>query len=155
MNAKDPASPDGNVPLGTNQLAFAQTRDLGSNGYAQYLAVIPNRQDGEGAMVTGFSSLSGCRPLYVYPRDPVLLPLQDNDIDTAYSEAGIISIVDSCLSDYSNRCSIWILHPQLRSHWLQSWMYNFEVFCAQPQPASTVRGVVGAFTETYVGFKAT
>ena len=43
----DPTTPEGNVPLGTNQLAFAETRDLGSNGYAQYLAVIPNRMDND------------------------------------------------------------------------------------------------------------
>ena len=43
----DPTTPDGNVPLGTNQLAFAQSRDLGSNGYAQFLAVIPNRVDND------------------------------------------------------------------------------------------------------------
>ena len=43
----DPTSAEGNVPVGTNQLSFAQTRDLGSNGYAQYLAVIPNRVDND------------------------------------------------------------------------------------------------------------
>ena len=43
----DPTTPEGNVPVGTNQLSFAQTRDLGSNGYAQYLAVIPNRVDND------------------------------------------------------------------------------------------------------------
>ena len=49
----DPTTPEGNVPLGTHQLAFAQTRDLGSNGYAQYLTVIPNRKDND--MVASYS----------------------------------------------------------------------------------------------------
>ena len=47
VQVDDPTTPDGNVPLGTNQLAFAQSRDLGSNGYAQFLAVIPNRVDND------------------------------------------------------------------------------------------------------------
>ena len=47
VQVEDPTTPDGNVPLGTNQLAFAQSRDLGSNGYAQFLVVIPNRVDND------------------------------------------------------------------------------------------------------------
>ena len=47
VQVEDPTTPDGNVPLGTNQLAFAQSRDLGSKGYAQFLAVIPNRVDND------------------------------------------------------------------------------------------------------------
>ena len=47
VQVDDPTTPDGNAPLGTNQLAFAQSRDLGSNGYAQFLAVIPNRVDND------------------------------------------------------------------------------------------------------------
>ena len=62
----DPTTPEGNVPLGTHQLAFAQTRDLGSNGYAQYLTVIPNRKDND--MVAsyneaGFLSIVDLEPL--------------------------------------------------------------------------------------------
>ena len=36
------------VPLGTNSLTFSRSRDTETTfGYAQYIAVIPNRQDGD------------------------------------------------------------------------------------------------------------
>ena len=46
----DPSTPEGDVPLGKHELTFMQTRDLGSNGYAQYFAVIPNRKDNDTVM---------------------------------------------------------------------------------------------------------
>ena len=49
----DPSTPEGDVPLGKHELTFTQSRDLGSNGYAQYFAVIPNRKDND--MVTSFN----------------------------------------------------------------------------------------------------